>query len=532
MAYNRDKLATEFCDATGCNIHKAIKYIQRYEDALRCEVVKHIGKMRDGFYFVSNRELMRKIGFITVNNERHYIWKTITEKCKHKAHRIHTVGNNIEGKLTMIELDEQFENMLFDTENYDDYFRQLYSEYGAEISNDHYHTVPVNLTSLKNFIEDSKSRIEKATNHNYKKTLEYNLTQAKRFYAIAYACNGDIPHIISEKSGSGRVYYKGPNLQNTSKVVRKAALGKCHEYDLENSVFTIKLVLAAQANPDINPVETLNYIDYKVATRKSIAQAVFGNSYSNTVDIIKEAITAIAFGAKSTGYYEKGSYHRSALEEIIKSPEKRTTFLNHPAIVQLIAEQTELNKIITKAFKGDCPELLEESRDRGGRVKPNAFTMRLYNKVEGMIMDTLSEYANRGREEANVLLRVHDCIYTRYEFKVNEAVEELVNVLGLTYKGRAAIQISHDQCGNWAYDAELSKEERLLLELEKAVEKGYMTPEQAGLEIQRKKRADAIINRQISQPAADGVQNDHYDGSGHNGLYYDPEIDPFYQEEF
>jgi len=538
MSYDRNQLASEFCDATGCNIYKANKYIQRYEDALRCEVVKHIGKMRDGFYFISTEYLKDKLGSVIVNKKRHYIWKTISEQCKHKAHRIHNVGNNIEGKLTMIELDEQFEKMLFDTESYADLTTELYKDY------DHLECdiIPVSLENLDSFIranEEQPSRQYRDKNHPLIKKLDSNLIAAKRLYAVAKTFDGVVPHAVSEKSTDGRVYYVGTNLQTVSKEVRHAALGKCYAYDIDNAVVAVKLLLLKFTGSDYLPEATVEYWERKNAVRKTIAKSVFVDGYNaKQLKAIKQAINAISFGAKENGFPKEGVYHQSSLENIIKNPEQRSRFLNHELISKMLSEQKKINKIITDCFRNrdDMSSIVELSKDRAGKIKPAVFVMRLYNKIEGEIMSIAQKESER-KQEGNTLLRVHDCLYTKLPISMSNILSTL-SENNYTLYGKCAFSFDQEDVTPWNYSGELSAAERAKLELQKYLEKPDNNVDEAAVnaELEKQKqifaKTERIVNRQINQPAADGVQNDHYDGRGHNGSYYDPDFDPFYDEEF
>ena len=221
-----------------------------------------------------------------------------------------------------------------------------------------------------------------------------------------------MPNVISE-SQFGRKYYKGPNLQNTPKIVRHAALGTCHEYDIESSVFAWKYSLfkeiCREENENVPMPATLEYLDYKRAKRRQLARIVFDSDEDGYVDIIKEAITAIGFGApaRATGFVARGKYDPSALNTIITARTRLDKFLADPWIQEFVQEQKSINTIIiekaslegmNKHFK-TIPEMM----DRAGRLRANSVVSYLYQQTERNIL----EYLMQACEDSEKIGRAH-----------------------------------------------------------------------------------------------------------------------------
>jgi hypothetical protein len=294
---------------------------------------------------------------------------------------------------------------------------EVYQEYNEQIQLDDYDQVPVDMRSLSNYIR-SNLAIDRESNPKQAENLDANLKHAQHILMLATANDGNLLQVRSD-SVFGRRYYRGPNLQNTPKIVRHAALGACHEYDIESSVFAWKLswfksICVDQGQTIARPA-TLEYLDHKSAMRRRLAQTVFDTDADWAVKIIKELITAIGFGApaRSQGYKVESKYQRPALATIITSKQRLEQALTDPWLKEFIQEQTEMNQVIVEFLKmyghettwRTIPELV----DKANRLRSNSVVAYLYQQQESKILDWVEEQC----ESSEVLLTVHDCIYTR-----------------------------------------------------------------------------------------------------------------------
>lgn len=266
--------------------------------------------------------------------------------------------------------------------------------------------VDVDLASLNGYIRHN----ENITDRN--PTLDDNLKQARVIFDIATYCNGQLPQVISQ-SEFGRKYYRGPNLQNCPKIVRHAALGDCHQYDIEASVFTWKFDTAKDLMPEIKLPATLDYLDYKQKHRERLAELVFGNREDWTVNTIKRCITAIGFGARSTNAVwvgEDGKWTTTALRDIIHSKEYLDKFLKDPLIAEFILEQEAMNHLIFDSVKHNAKiKTNKNCQTEGGKLSRNRTISYLYQQTESSIINQLMKVA----KPAKVLLLCHDGFYTK-----------------------------------------------------------------------------------------------------------------------
>ena len=94
--------------------------------------------------------------------------------------------------------------------------------------------------------------------------------------------------------------------------------------------------------------------------------------------------------------------------------------------------------------------------DRAGRLKTNSVVAYLYQTWERELMSGLIEKV----EESQILLTVHDCIYTRYPIKLVEA-REYLKAQGEFF------DITHEEHHPWAFDHDIIEHKKRIAEEEK-----------------------------------------------------------------
>lgn len=449
MEYRPRLLSLRFQDVTGCNETKADRFAQQYLTVCLAQVLRHLTKAAGEHVYVSLTDLQNQMGDVTVRGQRHYVFNTF-QTFKERILVPIEIGSNLKGMLTMAELNYELEELLIAHGDGVELCRELYRDFADQIARDEVDMIPINMFSLISFIKGNLN--QDRSNPRTTETVNNYLYHALRIRLIAAENDNHMPHVINE-SRFGRKYYKGPNLQNTPKIVRHAALGACHEYDIESSVFAWKLSwfrsICVSNDESVPMPATSEYLDYKNAKRRQLARTVFDSDEEGWVAIIKEAITAIGFGAPArvTGYVVQGSYEPSALNTIIKSRTRLQTFLTDPWVREFVEEQRSINKIIVEAarLQGMEPHFqsIPELIDRAGRLRPNSVVSYLYQQTERQIL----EYLMRECDSAEILLTVHDCIYTRRPINLLEAR------VGIREFGEY-FKINHEEHRGYAYDDE------------------------------------------------------------------------------
>jgi hypothetical protein len=220
---------------------------------------------------------------------------------------------------------------------------------------------------------------------------------------------------IPNPSSYGRVYYKGINIQNSTKEVRKACLGNHYVYDLNAAVYAIKLMMVRQILKNNNMDDygyftyTKEYLDWKNPIRKKLGLHI--KAYPDPEKLVKQAITAIGFGARiGGGSWQIGDkWYTTSIEDIIMNPVDRNNFMNDPWIKKFVREQHVITKIIADKYKNDktfvesvinVPNMFKNNKIRSSQIMSYVF-----QHAEKAIMDQITS-------NIPVVARVHDSFIT------------------------------------------------------------------------------------------------------------------------
>lgn len=327
---------------------------------------------------------------------------------------------------------------------------------------------PIDIGSLKAFIKGNEEY-----RYQNSKVKQYN-DEANQILLIAELTNGVFPQIIKE-SVYGRRYYTGQSLQTMSSIVRSAALGNHFQYDLNAAVYAIKYFLCSHIT-DKKYTYTGEYIEggakYKDNIRKKIADYVYQPDFGPTdlqINDIKKVITAVGFGAglNSRGYFdENGKWNNTAIADaftyksketgrMVLAKDKYERLKTHPWLCEFIKEQKEMTNVITKWYidnnlinKTDH-SFLVDGRNAFNKNKVMAY---IFQTFERGIMDIAEEFIkNEGNE---VLLRVHDAIYTKKKVDIAELhimLAEHFEPGPGNYLGCKLFSFSQDECKRFEY---------------------------------------------------------------------------------
>jgi len=327
-------------------------------------------------------------------------------------------GQNFEKNSEIYIMNQKLIDLLIDSGDVNELVSLYYGDINTDTKLD---TVPIDINSLTNFINNTVKEIEKSEkNTKHELTLYRNLRQAKYIKVISIffseVYGEPVLPMIQNMSVYGRMYYKGINIQNISKTVRKACLGDHHSYDLNAAVYSIKLMLAKDILKQYGISDyghftyTKEYLDYKNPIRKELAKHI--TAYSNGEKLVKEAITAIGFGARIGGgsWQVDGEWHTSSIEDIIMNRKDRENFMNDPWIKKFVREQQSITNIITnefiddKAFNDKVSNI--PTMFKNGKLRRTQVMSYVFQHTEKMIMDQITL-------NIPVIARVHDSFITK-----------------------------------------------------------------------------------------------------------------------
>ena len=397
----------------------------------------------DGQYQFPHDEFKRRVGMPTIcgTKTRKSMVMSIVEVCP--VYTLTTLGSNLTGKVSMIKLNFDLLRLL-DTKQIREITERVYEQdiNAEKIERD---DATIDMDSLRAYIKGNEN-----LSYSNSTTRQYN-AEARLILLMAEAHNGLLPQVVNE-SPFGRRYYRGLNLQNTSRVVRYAALGKCYEYDLNAAVYAIKFNMCADIDPFTRFTYTGEYLEgggkYKSQIRNRLARLAFNDSEHSAhvkqqnIDRIKTALTMIGFGATKSGkgYYDSSRHWKYGSLAAVFSYQDKTTkkpvfmqdsydrFINDSWVSCFFQEQTAMTNMLFDYFtkttnfitKENHPFLLAE---KAPRLSKNRCISYLFQSQERIIMDQVHAYCVQ--QNIPVLLRVHDAIYTKTKLNMVHVYEQV-----------------------------------------------------------------------------------------------------------
>jgi uncharacterized protein Usg len=430
--------------------NKAELALNKFVNVLEQHLEQSLMHMDDNMYkffkhfYVSTHNLSLEVGQFVIDGKRQYLDKWLGSKGLHLIRVIkpgqkggdystvclteHVQMNdamdiNQLRKKTIDELDALLnDKSLTDTDFFYKFFPDFLTMTKAQI-NKHYDLCPINVKSLNQFIVFLTKRA-KMMNTVKKQML---IRQAKAIARIAQAGINTLP-MKKHASYFGRTYYTGRlNVQSIRKILRHAMLGDCYEYDIRSSVVAWKLGFAWQIcnRNEITPKEfnsnfktCLTYLGDKKKFRETVRLNTFGNgsniSLDMQLDVVKQALTAISFGARKTaqGWIDKsGNKFNPAIVKIIADQTARNNFYDCTQAASYIDENKRMDDIITEYAKENAPELLNntELQTASGRISKSKLMSYLYQQSESIVMDIVRREVTAVYK--NILANVHDAIY-------------------------------------------------------------------------------------------------------------------------
>lgn len=304
------------------------------------------------------------------------------------------------------------------------------------------------------------------------------LTQALIIQKAFHLFEGIFPQ-KKKVSDFGRTYYRGVNIQNINKTLRRAALGNYWQYDANSAVFAYKLSMAKGAydkqrnNHGLTLEETfkrtISLVKDKQSVREMMCKEVFDENFplssDERVKVIKQAITAIGFGAqlRVKGWLHDDKEKCTALNKIITNIECRKRFVESTFIKELMVEQKLLNDHIYKQSLKKYPHLLTDKKFLNVKNKPikNKVLSFAYQTGETQVMDIFRAIAAEGNYEP--IANIHDAVIFKSQ----------LNHSRLSYIQET---IQHRFGSYWCFEAEkfdgfsMDKKERAHLEADAIAE--------------------------------------------------------------
>lgn len=473
------QLPVEFLNAfPEMSLEKANKLYNRYLSSIRHPLIKLLPFTKERIIQFPIRKAFDMAGEFQYKNKRFYVWKEFSKL--QPFFRIIEKGNNYNQQNSKVYImNQEYIDLLIDTSDTIELINQFY----GSCDPDNLFPVQIDMNSLQAFIDHTTQELKQINNEKHEDKLRRNLRCAKyikiisTFFKEAY---GDyvLPHIPSP-SAYGRIYYKGINLQNVSKEVRAAAIGNHYVYDLNAAVYSIKLYLAIDLLNDKGIdhtgkyTYTKEYLDHKSIIRTQLAKHII--AYPDPIKLVKEAITAIGFGARIGGvaYRENNDWVVPAINDIIKNQNDRNRFVNDPWVKEFVKEQQQMTKFIVDEYL-QMPDFIKkienipDIKNNNGKFRRTQIMSYLFQQAETMIMNIVKSHTD-------YLVSIHDAIITKKPIS-NQSLLDIKKSLKDCFE---YFTLSDEYVNGWqSYNAmveEVLHERRIDKEEQLAKNNGYNT---------------------------------------------------------
>jgi hypothetical protein len=266
----------------------------------------------------------------------------------------------------------------------------------------------IDTDSLSNFIDNEVVLHRRERDPSERERHKKNIARGCQILSRAELNGGVLRQQVSDSEWP-RHYLSGINLQNNTKSeVRDAALGRCYKYDINSSAFAFKATVIEEYcrnnGIDYQPTAMRQLLADKRGVRNMLAYDVFKSTQTteeHKLAMIKDCITSLGFGATF------GTH--GAINNIIWHAEDRSRFETHSWIQQFQVEQDLFSEIVRRTYdkkwvKANMPAAL-----KGTRYSQSKLEAYLYAQFETELMTQIQHAIGAD----NVLLWVHDCVYTR-----------------------------------------------------------------------------------------------------------------------
>jgi hypothetical protein len=340
---------------------------------------------------------------------------------------IHQATTQLQHALATVSTAKQLSSVLCaDAQRNSDVFSALYPDYfsylGPAQRQQVFDVAPIDIASLEAYI----AWLHKGATMIAPGRVRTYTEQAEVILSVARHTGGWFPQ-RKKLSSFGRTYYSGLSVQNVNKELRRAMLGNCWEYDIKSSIVTWKMTFAQELSDKLYPTKewkkvfrsSLLYLEDRADFMRAIRREMFVTPTTLSVDfqekLIKEAVTAISFGARAKGVgwcSQDGSWTNPALVDIIRNGIQRAAFLNSHEIQQFMREQVMFDNYLADGMKQELPMLyygpLITRNVMPSKSKAVAF---LYQHAEAQLMKIAIDVL--AQQEIKPIAMIHDAFIVR-----------------------------------------------------------------------------------------------------------------------
>lgn len=444
---------------------KAEKLFRKYLDVMLGTLLNRLPFLHDGETYVSLDTLMTKCGEFQYEKKRHWLWNELKNlypfvQVVAKGSNLRAAQNPFEKNSRVKVVNERLLAMLLDQQAAESVFWQFYVEHDMSEAGQ----VPIDMDNLHRFVGCCELELESATGTAHRAKLQRNLWQARLVLKIGEFTEASVGTallpLVAAPSPFGRTYYKGLNIQNVSKQVRSAILGHHFQYDMNAAVFAVKLYLYGvisggdgELAGTPNGMHTRQYLAEKKLIREKLARSCFQGidvPSDTALTAVKNALTAIGFGAKTSGkvWMGEAGLQGTALSDILISPLARERFLSDRWVRAFLDEQRIIeDAILAAADASEGADAMNKaaaaSNGINGRSTKAGKMAYVYQNEETNLMDVaVAVLAQFG---IFPLARIHDAFIVR-ERLPSKILDEIHVAWGL----RSYLSLDCEEVKEWS----------------------------------------------------------------------------------
>ena len=436
---------------------KAQKLFDRYVYTVCGALARQAPFITDNQAQVSLDALINGCGEFRYQKQRHWVWNEFKD-----IYPLFTVvekGSNLKGRNTTVTISDNSMRKLLAYVSDEALVREMLADAAGSANDPEW--IAVDMENLQNYIDNTEHDLTHnaaGKSDQWVAKVRRNALQAQLVYRIAASLGGKFPQ-YAKPSIFGRTYYHGLSIQTMSKQVRAAVLGEHFQYDLSAAIYGIKLAIISGivAKPKERHVEnrldglftyTKEYLREKDAIRRRLADECLTETPINAaakLRVVKQAITAIGFGAKTDSalWYDGNA---PAITQIIMNKADRERFSNDKFVRNFVVEQNELTKAVVLYLKGaDRFETIKQAikeGQNGKRVTDSHILAYLFQHYETALMNDIVAIAE---VEMPVVARIHDAFITSSKLSVatQAAIDEKLR------EAHSLIRIECERVAGW-----------------------------------------------------------------------------------
>lgn len=229
---------------------------------------------------------------------------------------------------------------------------------------------------------------------------------------------------------TGRIYMVGPRaLQGVKKSLRPHIFGEYYDIDIENSAMNLKMQMAVQSGYTGSLDGLENYVKNTKKIRNEVAQKIFNTEAPTSCQLkqVKQALTAISFGAKATSYATSPDNINKEKNSIVKilSASVAKKLFQIDDIKNLVEDLKSINRHLMRTI--DFDQYFPCSYD-----KRNQKLAHSYQSCEKHILDIIMREVGNSNLSAKLLddsnsliMPMHDGIMSKSEIDVSN-IENII----------------------------------------------------------------------------------------------------------